>query len=66
MLGSHQHFIAATRRHPSAILLIVQLIGLLLYPLLESTRSGPVALSAVGITVLIFTTGMVRRTPHAA
>ena len=52
-----------TRRHPSAILLIVQLAGLLLYPVLESTRAGPVALSAVGITVLIFTTGMVRRTP---
>ena len=42
---------------------MVQLAGLLLYPLLESTRAGPVALSAIGITVLVFTTGMVRRTP---
>ena len=50
-------------RHPSAILLIVQLVGLLLYPVLESTRAGPIALGAFGITVLIFTTGMVRRTP---
>ncbi|KQY85991.1 ion channel [Pelomonas sp. Root1444] len=55
--------LAATRRHPSAILLIVQLVGLLLYPMLESTRVGPVALSAFGIVVLVFTTGMVRRTP---
>jgi hypothetical protein len=32
-------------RHPSAVLLIVQLVGLLLYPILESTRAGPVALT---------------------
>lgn len=62
----HRRFLAVTRRHPSAILLVVQLAGLLLYPLLESTRAGPVALSALGITVLIFTTGMVRRTPGLA
>ncbi|KQV91918.1 ion channel [Pelomonas sp. Root1237] len=59
----HRRLLALTRRHPSAILLIVQLVGLLLYPILESTRAGPIALSAFGITVLIFTTGMVRRTP---
>lgn len=59
----YMRLLAATRRHPSAILLIVQLAGLLLFPLLESTRAGPVALSAFGITVLVFTTGMVRRTP---
>jgi len=58
-----EDLLAVTRRHPSAVLLVVQLAGLLLYPLLESTRAGPVALSAFGITVLIFTTGMVRRTP---
>ena len=55
--------LALTRRHPSAILLVVQLAGLLLYPLLEPTRSGPVVLSAFGIIVLVITTGMVRRTP---
>jgi len=55
--------LAITRRHPSAILLFVQLVGLLLYPFLESTRAGPVALGAFGIVVLIITTGMVRRTP---
>ena len=52
-----------TRRHPSAILLLVQLLGLLLYPLLEGSRSAPLALGAFGIVVLIFTTRMVRSTP---
>lgn len=55
--------LALTRRNPSAILLFVQLAGLLLYPFLESTRSGPVALSAFGIVVLVLTTRMVRSTP---
>jgi len=55
--------LAITRRHPSAVLLLVQLLGLLLYPFLESTRVGPVALGAFGIVVLVITTGMVRRTP---
>ena len=52
-----------TRRHPSAILLLVQLLGLLLYPLIESSRAAPLALSAFGIVVLVFTTRMVRSTP---
>jgi hypothetical protein len=54
--------LAITRRHPSAILLLVQLVGLVSYPFLEDTRGGPVALGALGIVVLVFTTGMVRRT----
>jgi len=37
---------ALTRRHPSAILLIVQRTGLVLYPLLEATRGGALALGA--------------------
>ena len=56
-------FLVLTRRHPSAILLLVQLAGLVLYPLLESTPGGPLALGALGIAVLVITTGMVRRTP---
>lgn len=57
------HILSLTRRHPSAILLLVQLAGLLLYPLLEATRGGALALGALGIAVLVFTTRMVRRTP---
>lgn len=55
-------FAVLTRRNPSAILLLVQLAGLLLYPLVETTRQGPAVLSAFGIVVLLFTTRMVRRT----
>ena len=41
----------------------MQLAGLVLYPFLESTRNGPLALGAFGIVVLVMTCGMVRRTP---
>lgn len=57
------HYLTLTRRHPSAILLGVQLVGLLLYPFLETTPGGPMVLGAFGIIVLIMTTGMVERTP---
>jgi hypothetical protein len=52
-----------TKRHPSAILLVVQLAGMLLYPFIEDTHAGLVAFNAFGIIVLGITTNMVRRTP---
>ncbi|MFC5458592.1 ion channel [Massilia niabensis] len=52
-----------TRRHPSAILLLAQLLGMVLYPFLEDTRYGHVAFNAFGIVILTFTIRMVRRTP---
>ena len=52
-----------TRRHPSAVLLLVQLMGMLLYPFIESTPAGLVAFNAFGIMVLGFTVRMVRSTP---
>jgi hypothetical protein len=52
-----------TRRHPSAILLLVQLAGMLLYPFIEHTHAGLVAFNAFGVIVLCITTYMVRRTP---
>jgi hypothetical protein len=52
-----------TRRHPSAVLLMVQLLGMLLYPFIENTHAGLVTFNAFGILVLIFTVRMVRRTP---
>ena len=60
---NYNRLLHATRRHPSAVLLVVQLAGLVLYPFLEATRSAPFILGAFGIMVLIITTGMVRRTP---
>jgi hypothetical protein len=52
-----------TRRHPSAVLLVVQIAGLLLYPFIEKTDAGRIGLGVFGIAVLIVTTAMVRRTP---
>lgn len=52
-----------TRRHPSAILLTVQLAGMLLYPFIEGTDAGRIGFGVFGIVVLAVTTGMVRRTP---
>jgi hypothetical protein len=55
--------IVHTRRHPSAILLLAQLLGMVLYPFLEQTRYGHVAFNAFGIVILAFTVRMVTRTP---
>ncbi|MEH6436362.1 ion channel [Massilia sp. DD77] len=52
-----------TRGHPSAILLLVQLTGMLLYPFIERTPESHVTFNAFGIVVLAFTIRMVRRTP---
>ncbi|MBC7682043.1 MAG: two pore domain potassium channel family protein [Ferruginibacter sp.] len=52
-----------TRRHPSAILLLVQLLGLVLYPFIENTDAGRIGFGVFGIVVLAITTRMVRRTP---
>jgi hypothetical protein len=55
-----------TRRHPSAILLLVQLSGMLLYPVIETTPAGHAFFNAFGIMVLSITVLMVRRTPGHA
>ncbi len=52
-----------TRRHPSAILLLVQLLGMLLYPFIEHAPAGHAVLNVFGIVVLALTIRMVRRTP---
>jgi hypothetical protein len=49
-------------RNPSALLLVVQLAGLLLYPFIESTTAGNLAFGVVGIVVLVVTMSMVHRT----
>jgi hypothetical protein len=55
-----------TKRHPSAILLLVQLLGMLLYPFIENTEAGHVVFNAFGIVVLGITTRTVQRTPGLA
>ncbi|MES2784600.1 MAG: two pore domain potassium channel family protein [Pseudomonadota bacterium] len=51
-----------SRRHPSAVLLVVQLLGVLVYPFAENTPGGHIALNIFGLVVLAFTTNMVRTT----
>lgn len=52
-----------THRHPSAILLLVQFLGMVLYPFFENTEVGRIALNLFGVAVLCMTTYMVKRTP---
>ena len=60
---SYLRWLARTRRHPSALLLLVQLAGMLLYPFVEDTDAARYGLTIFGIVVLAATTAMVRRTP---
>jgi hypothetical protein len=60
------HLMRDTRRHPSAILLLVQLIGIVLYPFIERIHGGQIIFNVFGIVVLVIATGMVRRTPGHA
>lgn len=50
-------------RNPSALLLAVQLIGVLLYPVMEDTLAGRVMLGAFGILVLSLALWVVNRSP---
>lgn len=54
---------ALARKHPSALLLIAQLLGVLLYPLMETSGAGRALFSAFGIAVLGLVVLAVRRTP---
>lgn len=58
--------VALLRRNPSAVLLITQLVGVLLYALIDesSPRSvGRLALSLFGMLVVVLALGVVRATP---
>ncbi|HEX9171895.1 MAG TPA: hypothetical protein VF861_04470 [Telluria sp.] len=53
-----------TTRHPSAILLGAQLIGMLLFPFVEQAPgAGVLAFNAFGMMILAFTARMIRSTP---
>ncbi len=49
-------------RHPSAILLLAQLLALLAYPFFEGTHAGAAVLSIFGAVVLVLALRMVNRT----
>ena len=52
-----------SRRNPSALLLLVQLAGVLVYPAMEEVRGGRVAFEILGITVLVLAVLSVRASP---
>lgn len=54
--------LARLYRHPSALLLIVQLAGLFLLPLIEGTPRGNAAFGMFGVLVAVLAVRMVRRT----
>ncbi|MDQ1092078.1 hypothetical protein QE400_001491 [Xanthomonas sacchari] len=58
-------FAFALRRHPSALLLGVQLFGVLLYPWMEDTAAGRALFGAFGIVVLALALWVVNRGPSA-
>lgn len=50
-------------RYPSAGLLFVQLLGILLYPFMENTPLGRAAFGAFGVVVLVLALRIVNRSP---
>jgi phosphate starvation-inducible membrane PsiE len=54
-------WLVTARRHPCAFLLIVQLAGILLYPVMEDTPAGRALFGAFGILVLALALWVVNR-----
>ncbi|MEU4395149.1 potassium channel family protein [Kribbella sp. NPDC023855] len=57
------NLLRGARRNPSAILLVVQLLGVLVYPAMEGSRGGRVGFEILGIVVLTLAVFSVRSTP---
>ena len=55
--------VAYLKRNPSAGLLFVQLLGLVLYPLMDASPRGRVAFGVFGLLVLALALRVVRRSP---
>ena len=56
-----RHWLATLKRHPSAILLGVQLLGVVLYPVMENTQAGRALFGAFGMVVLALALWVVNR-----
>lgn len=56
-------WLVTLRRHPSALLLTVQLLGVLLYPMMEDTQAGRAVFGVLGIVVLALALWVVNRSP---
>jgi hypothetical protein len=57
------HWIRAVWAHPSAVLLVVQLLGVLLYPFMAESVTGRSLLSLFALIVLVLAVRAVRATP---
>ncbi len=55
--------VAAAKRNPSAVLLFVQLAGVLLYPFMEGSDAGRALFSAFGIAVLALAIWSIQSSP---
>lgn len=62
-ISSGARWLVTARRHPSAILLAVQLLGVLLYPAMEQAASGRALFGAFGIMILLLAVWVVKRSP---
>lgn len=51
------------REHPSALLLMAQLVAVLAYPFLDQSRAGRAVIGVVGMVVVLLALAAVRRTP---
>lgn len=51
------------RRHPSAVLLFAQLLGVVLYPFMGESPTGRAMVSLFGLVVLVLAVWTTRRTP---
>lgn len=58
-----KHWPVYLLRHPAATLLVVQLLGLFLYPLMEDNDAGRAAFGIFGIVVLALAVRVVNRSP---
>jgi Ion channel len=57
------HWLRAVWAHPSAVLLVVQLLGVLLYPFMAESVTGRSLLSLFALVVLVLAVRAVRATP---
>lgn len=58
-----RHFIQLVSRHPSAALLFLQLVSLLIYPLLIDSNAGGALLTVVGTLAVLLAVWIVNRSP---
>lgn len=56
-------WVVRVRRHPSALLLGTQLLGVMLYPVMEQATAGRALFGAFSIVVLLLAVWVVKRSP---